>query len=194
MHFMTKGRHDNGFCTCTRKMWHHRFTLCVCVVFQPDKNNVCRLCLCCWRSSVHDGWRTSVSFCGVWLLRRLCPTVSSVVSQDHLSCEHRTSLKHRGNLCWHSLYPPQLASLIHLCVFQSDIADADSSPMKGVDFHIDPEATPSVRSLRSQSFHTSSGTWTLYQHGVLSNCGVPQGRVLGPLLFLFNSLWILSTL
>ncbi|KAM8724449.1 serine/threonine-protein kinase WNK4-like isoform 1-T1 [Acanthopagrus schlegelii] len=39
-----------------------------------------------------------------------------------------------------------------------DIADADSSPMKGVDFHIDSEATPSVRSLRSQSFHTSSAS------------------------------------
>ncbi|KAI3359462.1 hypothetical protein L3Q82_013780 [Scortum barcoo] len=39
-----------------------------------------------------------------------------------------------------------------------DIADADPSPLKSADFHIDPEATPPVRSLRSQSFHTSSGS------------------------------------
>ncbi|XP_049896733.1 LOW QUALITY PROTEIN: serine/threonine-protein kinase WNK4-like [Epinephelus moara] len=39
-----------------------------------------------------------------------------------------------------------------------DIADADPSPLKGGDFYIDPEATPSVRPLRSQSFHTSSAS------------------------------------
>ncbi|XP_070837087.1 serine/threonine-protein kinase WNK4-like [Chaetodon trifascialis] len=39
-----------------------------------------------------------------------------------------------------------------------DIADADPSPSKGVDFYIDSEATPSVRPLRSQSFHTSSAS------------------------------------
>ncbi|XP_023263455.1 serine/threonine-protein kinase WNK1-like [Seriola lalandi dorsalis] len=36
--------------------------------------------------------------------------------------------------------------------------DADPSPLKGVDFYIDPEATPAVRPLRSQSFHTSSAS------------------------------------
>ncbi|KAM9345922.1 serine/threonine-protein kinase WNK4-like [Symphorus nematophorus] len=39
-----------------------------------------------------------------------------------------------------------------------DIADADPSPLKGVDFYIDSEATPPVRPLRSQSFHTSSAS------------------------------------
>ncbi|XP_074513262.1 serine/threonine-protein kinase WNK4-like isoform X3 [Sebastes fasciatus] len=39
-----------------------------------------------------------------------------------------------------------------------DIADADPSPLKGGDFYIDPEATPSVRPLRSQSFHASSAS------------------------------------
>ncbi|XP_075939510.1 serine/threonine-protein kinase WNK4-like isoform X3 [Anarhichas minor] len=37
-----------------------------------------------------------------------------------------------------------------------DIADSDPSPLKGGDFYIDREATPTVRPLRSQSFHTSS--------------------------------------
>ncbi|XP_028268058.1 serine/threonine-protein kinase WNK4-like isoform X2 [Parambassis ranga] len=36
-----------------------------------------------------------------------------------------------------------------------DIDDAELSPLKG-DFYVDPEATPPVRPLRSQSFHTSS--------------------------------------
>nr|XP_046272472.1 serine/threonine-protein kinase WNK4-like [Scatophagus argus]XP_046272473.1 serine/threonine-protein kinase WNK4-like [Scatophagus argus]XP_046272474.1 serine/threonine-protein kinase WNK4-like [Scatophagus argus] len=39
-----------------------------------------------------------------------------------------------------------------------DIAGADPSPSKAVDFYIDSEATPSVRSLRSQSFNTSSAS------------------------------------
>lgn len=50
--------------------------------------------------------------------------------------------------------------LSDLSVFPSDIADADLSPLKDVDFYVDPEAVPPVRSLRSQSLHTSSGTWT----------------------------------
>ncbi|KAK2833945.1 hypothetical protein Q5P01_017834 [Channa striata] len=37
-----------------------------------------------------------------------------------------------------------------------DIADAEPTPLKGVDFYIDPEAMPPVRPLRSQSLHTSS--------------------------------------
>ncbi|XP_034046057.1 serine/threonine-protein kinase WNK4 [Thalassophryne amazonica] len=39
-----------------------------------------------------------------------------------------------------------------------DIADDDPSPLKGGDFYIDSEATPPVRPLRSQSFHTSSAS------------------------------------
>ncbi|XP_068191924.1 serine/threonine-protein kinase WNK4-like isoform X2 [Antennarius striatus] len=39
-----------------------------------------------------------------------------------------------------------------------DIADADLTPPKGADFHIDSVALPSVRPLRSQSFHTSSAS------------------------------------
>ncbi|XP_068581846.1 serine/threonine-protein kinase WNK4 isoform X2 [Cebidichthys violaceus] len=39
-----------------------------------------------------------------------------------------------------------------------DIADSDPSPLKGGDFYIDREATPPVRPLRSQSFHTSSAS------------------------------------
>ncbi|KAM3597805.1 uncharacterized protein V6R79_009397 [Siganus canaliculatus] len=37
-----------------------------------------------------------------------------------------------------------------------DIADVGPAPSKGADFYIDPEATPSVRPLRSQSFNTST--------------------------------------
>ncbi|CAK6980499.1 serine/threonine-protein kinase WNK4-like [Scomber scombrus] len=37
-----------------------------------------------------------------------------------------------------------------------DIEDADPPPLKAADFHIDPDASPAVRPLRSQSFHTSS--------------------------------------
>ncbi|KAG8006601.1 Serine/threonine-protein kinase WNK4, partial [Nibea albiflora] len=37
-----------------------------------------------------------------------------------------------------------------------DIAEDEPSPLKSIDFYIDSEATPSVRPLRSQSFHTSS--------------------------------------
>lgn len=40
------------------------------------------------------------------------------------------------------------------------MADADSSQLKAADFYIDPEATPPVRTLRSQSFHISSGAST----------------------------------
>ncbi|XP_039973799.1 serine/threonine-protein kinase WNK4-like [Xiphias gladius] len=36
--------------------------------------------------------------------------------------------------------------------------DADPSPLKSTDFYIDPGATPSIRPLRSQSFHTSSAS------------------------------------
>ncbi|XP_070703870.1 serine/threonine-protein kinase WNK4-like isoform X5 [Pempheris klunzingeri] len=39
-----------------------------------------------------------------------------------------------------------------------DIADTDPSPLKDGDFYVDPEATPPVRPLRSQSFHTSSAS------------------------------------
>lgn len=39
-----------------------------------------------------------------------------------------------------------------------DMDSVDPSPLKGADFSIDPEATPPVRSLRSQSFHTSSAS------------------------------------
>ncbi|KAM7387661.1 hypothetical protein PAMA_010007 [Pampus argenteus] len=38
------------------------------------------------------------------------------------------------------------------------VVNADRSPMKGVDFNIDPEATPNISPLRSQSFHTSSAS------------------------------------
>ncbi|XP_059203306.1 serine/threonine-protein kinase WNK4-like isoform X2 [Centropristis striata] len=39
-----------------------------------------------------------------------------------------------------------------------DITDTDPTPLNGGDFYIDPEATPPVRPLRSQSFHTSSAS------------------------------------
>lgn len=39
----------------------------------------------------------------------------------------------------------------------SDVAECDSAQLKAADFYIDPEATPPVRSLRSQSFHSSPG-------------------------------------
>nr|XP_024658070.1 serine/threonine-protein kinase WNK4 isoform X1 [Maylandia zebra] len=40
----------------------------------------------------------------------------------------------------------------------TDIDSVEPPPLKGADFSIDPEATPPVRSLRSQSFHTSSAS------------------------------------
>ncbi|KAM9394018.1 serine/threonine-protein kinase WNK4 [Pholidichthys leucotaenia] len=40
----------------------------------------------------------------------------------------------------------------------NDIDSAEPSPLKEVDFNIDPEATSPVRPLRSQSFHTSSAS------------------------------------
>ncbi|XP_063328673.1 serine/threonine-protein kinase WNK4-like isoform X2 [Pelmatolapia mariae] len=40
----------------------------------------------------------------------------------------------------------------------TDIDSVEAPPLKGADFSIDPEATPPVRSLRSQSFHTSSAS------------------------------------
>lgn len=48
------------------------------------------------------------------------------------------------------------------CVFSLDCADAEPPSLKGVDFYVDPEATPPVRTLRSQSLHTSSGTQINY--------------------------------
>ncbi|KAM7371354.1 hypothetical protein PAMP_008607 [Pampus punctatissimus] len=39
-----------------------------------------------------------------------------------------------------------------------DIENADHSPMKGVDFNVDPEATPNVSPPRSLSFNTSSAS------------------------------------
>ncbi|XP_044188081.1 serine/threonine-protein kinase WNK4-like isoform X2 [Thunnus albacares] len=39
-----------------------------------------------------------------------------------------------------------------------DIEDVEPSTLKGVDSHINPEATPAVRPLRSQSLHTSSAS------------------------------------
>ncbi|XP_038161537.1 serine/threonine-protein kinase WNK4-like [Cyprinodon tularosa] len=40
-----------------------------------------------------------------------------------------------------------------------DIENSDPSPLKAVDFHIDTEATPPVRPLRSQSFQTPSASF-----------------------------------
>ncbi|XP_051275746.1 serine/threonine-protein kinase WNK4 isoform X2 [Dicentrarchus labrax] len=83
----------------------------------------------------------------------------------------------RAESMMHQLQPANTDRLSHLTTMEStpnlpaqgltrtlsssslpDIADADPSPLKGVDFYIDPEATPSVRPLRSQSFHTSSAS------------------------------------
>ncbi|XP_072314834.1 serine/threonine-protein kinase WNK4-like [Eucyclogobius newberryi] len=44
------------------------------------------------------------------------------------------------------------------CSSLPDIADTAPAPLMGGDFYVDREATPTVRSLRSQSFHTSSAS------------------------------------
>lgn len=54
-------------------------------------------------------------------------------------------------------------TLTHKSASRSDIDSVEPPPLKGADFSIDPEATPPVRSLRSQSFHTSSGRCARYQ-------------------------------
>ncbi|XP_029364245.1 serine/threonine-protein kinase WNK4-like isoform X2 [Echeneis naucrates] len=54
-----------------------------------------------------------------------------------------------------SVPPPQVLSRALSSSSLPDM-DGDPSPLKGRDFSIEPEATPPVRPLRSQSFHTPS--------------------------------------
>ncbi|XP_076023635.1 serine/threonine-protein kinase WNK4-like [Genypterus blacodes] len=66
-----------------------------------------------------------------------------------------------------------------------DYADVDSPSPKSGDFYIDyidPEATPTVRSLRSQSFHTSTGSAHF-----LSDSGLPVSQLPPPVQYLLPS-------